>query len=394
MIFFKWKKGVFHLREAVIVEGVRTPVGRRNGVLSGIRAEDLAALPLKEVVKRAGISPEIVEDVILGCVSQEGEQSFDIARVAALIAGFPIQVPGTTIDRQCGSSQQAVHFAAQAIMSGDMDVVIAGGVESMSRVPMFSNRQGVDFPESLTSKYEMINQGLSAERIADKWNFSKEELDEFSLESHRRAIVAQDEGRFDKEIMPVEVTLPDGTKTLVRQDEGPRRDTSMEKLAGLKPSFQEDGKITAGNSSQISDGAAAILLMSREKAEELGMKPKFRVVARTVVGSDPTLMLTGPIPATEKVLKKAGLTIDDIDVFEVNEAFASVPLAWLKETGADPAKLNPNGGAIALGHPLGASGARLMLTMMSELERTGGRYGLQTMCEGHGMANATIIERL
>ena len=279
-------------------------------------------------------------------------------------------------------------------MSGDMDVVIAGGVESMSRVPMFSNRQGVDFPESLTSKYEMINQGLSAERIAEKWNFSKEELDEFSLESHRRAVVAQDEGRFEKEIMPVEVTLPDGTKTVVRQDEGPRRDTSLEKLAGLKPSFQEDGKITAGNSSQISDGAAAILLMSREKAEELGMKPKFRVVARTVVGSDPTLMLTGPIPATEKVLKKAGLTIDDIDVFEVNEAFAPVPLAWLKETGADPAKLNPNGGAIALGHPLGASGARLMLTMMSELERTGGRYGLQTMCEGHGMANATIIERL
>ena len=385
---------MFHLREAVIVEGVRTPVGRRNGVLSGIRAEDLAALPLKEVVKRAGISPEIVEDVILGCVSQVGEQSFDIARVAALIAGFPIQVPGTTIDRQCGSSQQAVHFAAQAIMSGDMDVVIAGGVESMSRVPMFSNRQGVDFPESLTSKYEMINQGLSAERIADKWNFSKEELDEFSLESHRRAVVAQDEGRFEKEIMPVEVTLPDGTKTLVRQDEGPRRDTSLEKLAGLKPSFQEDGKITAGNSSQISDGAAAILLMSREKAVELGLKPKFRVVARSVVGSDPTLMLTGPIPATEKVLKKAGLTIDDIDVFEVNEAFAPVPLAWLKETGADPAKLNPNGGAIALGHPLGASGARLMLTMMSELERTGGRYGLQTMCEGHGMANATIIERL
>lgn len=385
---------MFHLREAVIVEGVRTPVGRRNGVLSGIRAEDLAALPLKEVVKRAGISPEIVEDVILGCVSQVGEQSFDIARVAALIAGFPIQVPGTTIDRQCGSSQQAVHFAAQAIMSGDMDVVIAGGVESMSRVPMFSNRQGVDFPESLTSKYEMINQGLSAERIADKWNFSKEELDEISLESHRRAIVAQDEGRFEKEIMPVEVTLPDGTKTVVRHDEGPRRDSSLEKLAGLKPSFQEDGKITAGNSSQISDGAAAILLMSREKAEELGMKPKFRVVARTVVGSDPTLMLTGPIPATEKVLKKAGLTIDDIDVFEVNEAFAPVPLAWLKETGADPAKLNPNGGAIALGHPLGASGARLMLTMMSELERTGGRYGLQTMCEGHGMANATIIERL
>jgi acetyl-CoA acyltransferase len=382
------------MREAVIVEGVRTPVGRKNGFLSGIRAEDLAALPLAEVIKRAGISPELVEDVIYGCVSQVGEQAGVIARQAALIAGFPIEVPGTTIDRQCGSGQQAVHFAAQAIISGDMDVVIAGGVESMSRVPIGSNMLDVQPAESLKEKYEIIHQGLSAERIAKKWNFSREQLDEFSLESHRRAIVAQDEGRFANEIMPVEVTLPDGTKTVVRHDEGPRRETSLEKLAGLKPVFQENGVITAGNSSQISDGAAAILLMSREKAEELGLKPRFRIVARSVVGSDPTFMLTGPIPATEKVLKKAGLTIDDIDVFEVNEAFASVPLAWLKETGANPEKLNPNGGAIALGHPLGASGARLMLTMMSELERTGGRYGLQTMCEGYGMANATIIERL
>ncbi|MCU9595113.1 thiolase family protein [Caldibacillus thermolactis] len=382
------------MREAVIVEGVRTPVGRKNGFLSGIRAEDLAALPLAEVIKRAGISPELVEDVIYGCVSQVGEQAGVIARQAALIAGFPIEVPGTTIDRQCGSGQQAVHFAAQAIISGDMDVVIAGGVESMSRVPIGSNMLDVQPAESLKEKYEIIHQGLSAERIAKKWNFSREQLDEFSLESHRRAIVAQDENRFANEIMPVEVTLPDGTKTVVRHDEGPRRETSLEKLAGLKPVFQENGVITAGNSSQISDGAAAILLMSREKAEELGLKPRFRIVARSVVGSDPTFMLTGPIPATEKVLKKAGLTIDDIDVFEVNEAFASVPLAWLKETGANPEKLNPNGGAIALGHPLGASGARLMLTMMSELERTGGRYGLQTMCEGYGMANATIIERL
>jgi acetyl-CoA acyltransferase len=382
------------MREAVIVEGVRTPVGRKNGFLSGIRAEDLAALPLAEVIKRAGISPELVEDVIYGCVSQVGEQAGVIARQAALIAGFPIEVPGTTIDRQCGSGQQAVHFAAQAIISGDMDVVIAGGVESMSRVPIGSNMLDVQPAESLKEKYEIIHQGLSAERIAKKWNFSREQLDEFSLESHRRAIVAQDEGRFANEIMPVEVTLPDGTKTVVRHDEGPRRETSLEKLAGLKPVFQENGVITAGNSSQISDGAAAILLMSREKAEELGLKPRYRIVARSVVGSDPTFMLTGPIPATEKVLKKAGLTIDDIDVFEVNEAFASVPLAWLKETGANPEKLNPNGGAIALGHPLGASGARLMLTMMSELERTGGRYGLQTMCEGYGMANATIIERL
>lgn len=382
------------MKEAVIIEGVRTPVGKRNGLLSGIRAEELAALPLAEVVKRAGIEPGLVEDVIYGCVTQVGEQASDIAKQAALIAGFPIEVPGTTIDRQCGSSQQAVHFAAQAIISGDMDVVIAGGVESMSRVPMFSNMQGVTYSEALTSKYEMINQGLSAERIAEKWYMTKDELDEFSLNSHQKAIQAQDEGRFAKEIMPVEVTLPDGTKTIVTKDEGPRKDTSMEKLAGLKPSFKENGFITAGNSSQISDGAAAILIMSREKAEQLGLKPRFRIVARTVVGSDPTLMLTGVIPATEKVLKKAGLTIQEIDIFEVNEAFASVPLAWLKDTGADAKKLNPNGGAIALGHPLGASGARLMLTMMSELERTGGRYGLQTMCEGYGMANATIIERL
>ncbi|MEN0664158.1 thiolase family protein [Caldifermentibacillus hisashii] len=382
------------MKEAVIIEGVRTPVGKRNGLLSGIRAEELAALPLAEVVKRAGIEPGLVEDVIYGCVTQVGEQASDIARQAALIAGFPIEVPGTTIDRQCGSSQQAVHFAAQAIMSGDMDVVIAGGVESMSRVPMFSNTQGVTYSEALTSKYEMINQGLSAERIVEKWHMTKDELDEFSLNSHQKAIQAQDEGRFAKEIMPVEVTLPDGTKTIVTKDEGPRKDTSMEKLAGLKPSFKENGFITAGNSSQISDGAAAILIMSREKAEQLGLKPRFRIVARTVVGSDPTLMLTGVIPATEKVLKKAGLMIQEIDIFEVNEAFASVPLAWLKDTGADAEKLNPNGGAIALGHPLGASGARLMLTMMGELERTGGRYGLQTMCEGYGMANATIIERL
>lgn len=382
------------MREAVVVEMVRTPVGKRNGVLSGIRAEDLAAKPLREVVKRAGISASLVEDVIFGCVSQFGEQSFDIARVAALQAGYPIEVPGTTIDRQCGSSQQAVHFAAQAIISGDMDVVVAGGIESMSRVPMGSNRGKVQFSDEITSKYEMIHQGLSAERIVDKWGFTREELDEFSLGSHKKAIQAQQEGRFEREIMPVEVTLPDGSTAVIKDDEGPRGDTSLEKLGGLKPSFIESGSITAGNSSQISDGANAILLMSREKAEELGLKPRFRILTRTVVGSDPTLMLTGPIPATTKALEKAGLTIDDIDIFEVNEAFAPVTLAWLKETGADPKKLNPNGGAIALGHPLGASGGRLMITMMHELERTGGRYGLQTMCEGHGMANATIVERL
>lgn len=382
------------MREAVIVEVVRTPVGRRNGILSGIRSEDLAAKPLAEVVKRAGISPSLVEDVIFGCVSQVGEQGFDIARQAALIAGYPVEVPGTTIDRQCGSSQQAVHFASQAIISGDMDVVVAGGIENMSRVPMGSNMQGVKLSEALTSKYEIINQGLSADRIADKWGISRAKMDEFSLKSHAKAVAARGEGRFEKEIMPLEVTLPDGTTTIVKDDEGPRANTSLEKLGSLKTAFKENGTITAGNASQISDGAVAILLMSREKAEELGLKPRFRVVARTVVGSDPTLMLTGPIPATEKVLKKAGLSIEAIDIFEVNEAFASVPLAWLQETGADPKKLNPNGGAIALGHPLGASGGRLMATMLHELERTGGRYGLQTMCEGHGMANATIIERL
>ncbi|AUJ25527.1 MULTISPECIES: thiolase family protein [Virgibacillus] len=382
------------MREAVIIEAVRTPVGRRKGSLSAKRAEDLAAKPLQALIERVGIDPGLVEDVIYGCVSQVGEQAFDIARQAALIADFPVEVPGTTIDRQCGSSQQAVHFASQAIMSGDMDVVIAGGVENMTRVPMGSNMQGVTINENLTSKYEIINQGLSAERIADKWGFSRQQLDEFSLISHEKAIAAMKSGYFNKEIMPLEVNLPDGSLDLLRYDEGPREQTSLDKLSELKAAFQEGGKITAGNSSQISDGAAALLLMSRDKANELGLKPKFRVLARTVIGSDPTLMLTGPIPATEKVLRIARLSISDIDVFEVNEAFASVALAWLHETGADPKRLNPNGGAIALGHPLGASGARLMTTMIHELERTGGRYGLQTMCEGHGMANATIIERL
>ncbi|WP_342476123.1 thiolase family protein [Weizmannia sp. FSL K6-0777] len=382
------------MREAVIIEAVRTPVGKRNGLLSGIRAEELAAKVLQEVVERAGISPDMVEDVIMGCVSQVGEQASDIARQATLIAGFPIEVPGVTIDRQCGSSQQAVHFAAQAVLSGDMDVVIAGGVESMSRVPIGSNRNGAAFSKLLTAKYNMIHQGLSADLIAEKWGISREKMDHYALKSHRRALQAQKEGRFDREIMPVEAEQPDGKTVTVVKDEGPRSDTSIQKLSALKPAFQEDGRITAGNASQISDGAAAVLIMSRTKAEALGLKPRFRILARTVVGSDPTLMLTGVIPATEKVLCQAGLSIDDIDVFEVNEAFASVPLAWLLETGASPEKLNPNGGAIALGHPLGASGARLMTTLIHELERTNGRYGLQTMCEGYGMANATIIERL
>ncbi|MBY0121400.1 thiolase family protein [Bacillus sp. S/N-304-OC-R1] len=382
------------MREAVIVEGVRTPVGRRNGYFKDFRADELAAEALKGLIDRAGIHPGIVDDVILGCVSQIGEQSGDIARVAALIAGFPIEVPGTTIDRQCGSSQQAVHFAAQAIIAGDMDVVIAGGVENMSRVPIGSSYQGVPFSEKLRRKHEIIHQGLSAERIAEKYGFTRIELDQYSYESHQKALNAQANGYFSKEIIPVEVSMSDGVTIMVSEDAGPRKETSVDALGSLKTVFKEDGIIHAGNSSQISDGAAALLIMSREKAEELGLKPRFSILTRTVVGSDPTLMLTGPIPATEKVLKKAGLSIHDIDVFEVNEAFAPVPLAWLRETGADPAKLNPNGGAIALGHPLGASGARLMVSMMHELERTGGRYGLQTMCEGHGMANATIIERI
>ncbi|SDN95446.1 acetyl-CoA acetyltransferases [Paenibacillus sp. yr247] len=380
------------MREVVIVEAVRTPLGRRGGALSGIRPDDLAAEVLKGLVTKAGIEPGIIDDVIMGCVTQSGEQAGDIARVAALLADFPIEVPGITIDRQCGSSQQAVHFAAQAILSGDMDVVVAAGVENMSRVPM--NVQGIPWNEKLTARFGVFNQGISAEKVTEKWGFSRRQLDEFSLESHRKAIQAQQEGRFEREIHPIEVTLSDGTKTILSQDEGPRRETSIEKLGALNPVFMENGKIHPGNSSQISDGAAAILLMSREKAEACGLKPRFRIIARAVVGSDPELMLTGPIAATQKVLQKANLTIQDMNIYEVNEAFAPVPLCWLAETGADPAKLNPNGGAIALGHPLGASGARIMVTLMHELERTGGRYGLQTICEGHGMANATIIERL
>ncbi|MFJ7510965.1 thiolase family protein [Peribacillus simplex] len=382
------------MREVVIVEGIRTPVGRRNGVLKDVRPDDLAGEVLKKLIEKAGIDPAVVDDVILGCVSQSGEQAGDIARVAALIAGFPIEVPGTTIDRQCGSSQQAVHFASQAILSGDMDVVVAGGVENMSRVPMGSNYQGAVTSQKYMDLHEVINQGLSAERIADKWGITREDCDQFSVESHTKAIRAQKEGHFNREMISVTGTDKEGNQIEVTEDQGPRGGTTLEVLAGLKPVFQEGGLIHAGNSSQISDGAAALLLMERRKAEELGLKPRFKVHTRVVVGSDPTLMLTGPIPATQKALEKAGLTIDDIDIFEVNEAFAPVPIAWLKETGADPKKLNPNGGAIALGHPLGGSGARLMVSMIHALERTGGRYGLQTMCEGHGMANATIIERL
>ena len=382
------------MSEVYIVEGVRTPVGKRKGVLSNVRPDDMVALIIKELVKKVGISPSDVEDVILGCVHQVEEQALNIARSAALIAGLPIDVPGTTLDRQCGSGQQAIHFAAQAILSGDMDVVIAGGVESMTRVPLGSSRNETDWSNKLTSQYELIHQGISAERIADLWEFSREDLDQYSLESHRRALHAQEKGYFEKEIIPLNTTLDDGTTITVNADEGPRKETSLGALAKLKPVFKEDGKIHAGNSSQMSDGAAVMLLMSKAKVEKLGIKPRFKIIARTVVGSDPTLMLTGPIEATRKVLKRAELTLDDMDVYEINEAFAPVPLAWMKELNADPNKLNPNGGAIALGHPLGATGARIMISMMHELERTGGRYGLQAICEGGGMANATIIERV
>ncbi|WOV87797.1 thiolase family protein [Sporosarcina oncorhynchi] len=382
------------MKEVVIVEGVRTAVGRRKGGFSAYRPDELAAIVLEELMKRAGVDKAEVEDVILGCVTQAGEQGGNIARTAALIADFPIHVPGVTIDRQCGSSQQAVHFASQAIASGDMDIVIAGGVESMTRAPMFSNMGDAKPSPKLMDKHEIINQGLSAERIAAKWELSREDLDKFAYESHQKALAAIEQGKFQDEIVSVEVNRDDGTVETVTTDEGPRPDSTLEVLAGLKTVFDENGVITAGNASQMSDGASAVLLMSKERAEDLGVRPLARIVARSVVGSDPTLMLTGPIEATRKVLMKAGLTIEDIDVYEVNEAFAPVPLAWLKEVGADPEKLNPNGGAIALGHPLGASGTKLLVSLMNELRRTGGRYGLLAICEGMGMANATIIERI
>ena len=382
------------MKEVVIVEGVRSPVGRRKGQFQDMRPDELAAVVIEELVNRAGVDKGSVEDVILGCVSQSGEQGGNIARTAALIAGFPDYVPGVTIDRQCGSSQQAVHFGAQAILSGDMDIVIAGGVESMTRVPMFSNMQGAKPSEKLTDQYEIINQGLSAERIAEKWGFSRRQLDAYAVKSHERAQNAIDAGVYDNEIVSVDVPDEQGDLQKVIKDEGPRPGTTEEVLAGLKPAFDEQGVITAGNASQMSDGASAVLLMSNDKAQELGLKPKARILARTVVGSDPTLMLTGPIAATKKVLEKAGLSIEDMDRYEVNEAFAPVPLAWLVDIGGDPDKLNVNGGAIALGHPLGATGTKLLVSLVHELERSNSRYGLLAICEGMGMANATIIERL
>jgi acetyl-CoA acyltransferase len=380
------------VRDAVIVEAVRTPVGKRNGGLSGVHPVELSAHILTSLAQRSGIDPALVDDVVWGCVSQAGEQAFDIARNAVLAAGWPETVTGVTVDRQCGSSQQAVHFAAAGLIAGQYDVVVAGGVESMSRVPMGSTAAGANpFGESFLARYHGVlpNQGVGAEMIAEKWGLSRTQVDEFSLGSHEKAAAAQDEGRFTAQIAPV--TLPDGT--VISADEGVRRGGTVEKLGTLKTVFKpEGGVITAGNSSQISDGSAALLMTTSERAAELGLRPIARVHTAVLAGSDPVIMLTAPIPATRKALQRSGLRLDEIGAFEVNEAFAPVPLAWLADLGADAKALNPNGGAIALGHPLGGSGARLMTTLVHHMRDNGIRYGLQTMCEGGGQANATILE--
>ena len=389
--------------DAVIVDAIRTAGGKRNGKLSGWHPADLSAETLRALVERNDIDPGIVDDVIIGCVMQVGDQSVNVGRNAVLAAGFPESVPATTIDRQCGSSQQALHFAAQGVMAGQYDVVIAGGVESMSRVPMGASiGSGVGFPfgPRVGKRYEprggLVMQGESAELIADKWELTREDLDAFGARSQALAVQATEEGRFEREIIPVEVKGQDGAGTgdMLTADEGLRPGTSLETLANLKPSFRTDGRVTAGNSSQITDGASAVLVMSEEKASALGLRPRARFHAFSVVGVDPITMLTGPIPATAKVLERAKLSLDDIDLIEINEAFASVVLAWQKDLHPDMDRVNVNGGAIALGHPLGASGGKLMATLLCELERRNLRWGLQTMCEGGGMANATVIERL
>jgi acetyl-CoA acyltransferase len=388
---------------AVIVDAVRTPGGKRNGKLKNWHPVDLASEALRAIASRNNLDPSLVDDVIMGCVSQVGEQAFNVGRNAVLAAGWPESVPATTIDRQCGSSQQALHFAAQGVMSGAYDVVVAAGVEVMSRVTMGSSigkDSGFPFGPRVMARYEpqggLKNQGIGAEMIADQWGITREDLDAFSVESHHRAARATAEGRFEREIIPVLVRDENGVATdeWMTTDEGIRPDSSVETLANLKPAYQEGGKVTAGNSSQITDGASAVLIMSEEKARELGYRARAKFHTFALAGVDPVTMLTGPIPATTKVLERAGLTLDDIDLVEINEAFASVVLAWQKEHKADLSKVNVNGGAIALGHPLGASGAKLCATLLNELERTGGRYGLLTMCEGGGLANATIIERL
>jgi len=384
------------MRETVIVEAVRTAVGKRNGGLSGIHPADLSAVVLNELLERTGVDPAIIDDVIWGCVSQVGDQSSNIGRYAVLAAGWPESIPGTTVNRACGSSQQALDFAVHAVMSGQQDVVVAGGVELMSRVPLGSARAtGMPYGPKVLARYDdfSFNQGLSAEMIAKKWGFSRSRLDEYSAQSHERAGAAQDSGAFVEQIVPVFVDGAEGSDgTVVTADEGVRRGTSVEKLAALKPAFADDGVIHAGNSSQISDGAAALLVTTAEMAIELGLTPIVRYRAGAVTGADPVLMLTGPIPATDKVLSKAGVALDEVGVFEVNEAFAPVPLAWLAETGADLRRMNPLGGAIALGHPLGASGAVLMTRMVHHMRDNGIRYGLHTMCEGGGTANATLVE--
>jgi acetyl-CoA acyltransferase len=381
------------MAEAVIVEAARSPIGKRNGGLAGVHPADLSAQVLNALVERAGVDPEIVEDVIWGCVMQAGDQALDIARTSLLAAGWPESVPGVTVDRQCGSSQQSIHFAAAGLVAGHYDVVVAGGVESMSRVPMGASLAGGGnpFPKAFMQRYGVHpNQGLGAEMIAEQWGFDRTMLDEFSLGSHEKAAAAQDSGAFDDQIVAIEDQ--DGSPVL--KDEGIRRGTPMEKMASLKPAFKDDGVIHAGNSSQISDGSAAVLMMTAEKAKSLGLRPIAKIHTAVLAGADPVIMLTAPIPATQKALKRSGLGINEIGVFEVNEAFAPVPLAWLRDIGADEKNLNPNGGAIALGHPLGGSGARIMTTMVHHMRDKGIRYGLQTMCEGGGQANATIVELL
>jgi acetyl-CoA acyltransferase len=382
---------------AVIVDAIRTPLGKRNGRLKEWHPVDLAAETLRALQERTGIDPAVIDDVVMGCVMQVGEQAANIARNAVLAAGWPETVPGTTVDRQCGSSQQAAHFAAQGVIAGAYDVVVAAGVEVMTRVPMGASmadgKYGLPFGPKLGARYAgsggLVPQGISAELIAEKWGISREEMDRFGLRSQELAAQATKEGRFESQILPV----VDAEGVMMTTDEG-IRESSYEKIASLKPSFKEDGGVTAANSSQITDGAAALLIMSEEKANALGLTPRARFVGFGLAGDDPRLMLTAPIPATTKVFDKTGLSMDDIDLTEINEAFASVVLAWEKEHHPDMSKVNVNGGAIALGHPLGCSGARLMTTLLNELERSGGRYGLQTMCEGGGMANATILERL
>jgi acetyl-CoA acyltransferase len=385
------------MAEAVIVEAVRSPVGKRNGGLSGVHPGELSAQVLNGLVQRAGIDPALVDDVIWGCVMQAGEQALDIARTAVLAAGWPESVPGVTVDRQCGSSQQSVHFAAAGVVAGHYDVVVAGGVESMSRTPMGSSlaNGGHPYPDAFRARYTQTpNQGTGAEMIAEQWGFDRTALDEFSLGSHEKAAAAQDSGAFDDQIVAIKLKDEHGQESAVLKDEGIRRGGTVEKMATIKPAFKEDGVIHAGNASQISDGSAALLFMSAEKAKSLGLKPLAKVHTAVLAGADPVIMLTAPIPATQKALKRSGLSIDEIGVFEVNEAFAPVPLAWLKDIGADEKKLNPNGGAIALGHPLGGSGARIMTTMLYHMRDKGIQYGLQTMCEGGGQANATILELL